>query len=351
MTSSTSPHPWGTGYSLAYKAFERDRVEIRDAATLLPPTLNRGTIEMWFKPDSVITANTHPPDWTYLFTKNLSGNVVGDLGIGFPRGEGRIDFFMQDGTETASTFTSEDVNETFYPRWYHLAATWNTTEGKMRLFLDGKLVDEVDSTIPLAGGTQQIAIGGGNEDLWNSRFESFRGQIDEVRFSAIDRYQTDFDLATAPFEPDQYTIALWHFDEGSGATAADATGNGFTGSLGGFDAEGNPDPASAPEWVDLTLVTGVDDDGAAGPEFTLDQNLPNPFSGETTIRFSAPRSAPVTLQIYNVLGQRIATLADGVVPAGTHTLHIDASAFASGVYFYVLRSGDTRLVQRMMVVR
>ena len=63
---------------LGFLAFERDRVEIRDAATLLPPTLNRGTIEMWFKPDSVITANTHPPDWTYLFAKNLSGNSAGD---------------------------------------------------------------------------------------------------------------------------------------------------------------------------------------------------------------------------------------------------------------------------------
>ncbi|PAP75367.1 lamin tail domain-containing protein [Rubrivirga marina] len=344
-------HPWGTGDALHFLAFERDRVEIRDAATLLPPTLNRGTIEMWFKPDSVLTANTHPPDWTYLFTKNLSGNNAGDLGIGFPRGEGRIDFFMQDGTETVSTFTSEDLNETFYPRWYHLAATWNTTEGKMRLFLDGKLVDEVDSTMPLAGGTQQIAIGGGNEDLWNSRYESFRGTIDEVRFSAVDRYQADFELPTAPFEPDPFTIALWHFDEGSGTVAADATGNGFTGTLGGFDAEGNPDPESAPQWVDIELITDVEHDGEHGPEFSLDQNFPNPFGGETTIRFNAPHTADVQMHMYNVLGQRVATLVDGDVPAGTHTLRLDGSAFASGVYFYVLQTGDVRLVQQMVIVR
>ena len=345
------PHPWGTGYALGFRAFERDRVEIRDAASLLPPTLNRGTIEMWFRPDSLITSNTHPPDWTYLFAKNLSGNNAGDLGIGFPRGEGRIDFFMQDGSTTASTFTSEDTNESFFPRWYHLAATWNTVEGKMRLFLDGVLVDEVDSTIPLEGGTQQIAIGGGNEDLWNSRFESFRGQIDEVRFSAVDRYTTDFELATVPFEPDQFTIALWHFDEGSGTMAADATGNGFTGTLGGFDADGNPDPASVPEWVNIQLVTSVEDGEATGPRFTLDQNYPNPFGGETTIRFNAPRPAVVRLHLYNVLGQRVATLVDGDVEAGSHALQFSGDAFASGVYFYVLETGDVRLVERMVIVR
>ena len=345
------PHPWGTGYALGYKAFERDRVVIADAASLLPPQLNRGTIEMWFKPDSLITSNTHAPDWTYLFTKNVSGNVAGDLGIGFPRGEGRIDFFMQDGTTTSSAFSSEDANESFYPRWYHLAATWNATEGKMRLFIDGKMVDEVDSTMPLIGGTQAIAIGGGNEDLWNSRYESFRGQIDEVRFSAVDRYQTDFELPTEPFTEDPFTIALWHFDEGSGTTAVDATGNGFTGTLGGVDAEGNPDPDSVPQWVDVTLVTGVEDDEVSGPQFTLDQNYPNPVRGETTIRFNAPRASTVHLNVYNVLGQRIATLADGDVEAGTHTLRLDGNAFASGVYFYVLEAEDVRLVQRMVVVR
>ncbi len=345
------PHPWGTGYALAYKAFERDRVEIREAPSLLPPTLAKGTIEMWFRPDSVLTASTHPPDWTYLFTKNLSGNVAGDLGIGFPRGEGRIDFFMQDGETTSSTFTSEDVNGTFYPRWYHLAATWNTEEGMMRLFLDGKLVDEEPSTIPLAGGTQQIAIGGGNEDLWNSRFESFRGQIDEVRFSAIDRYDADFELPTEPFTPDVYTIALWHFDDGEGTTATDASGNGFTGYLGGFDADSNPDPLSAPEWVDLSLVVGVDDDSEVGEQFTLEQNYPNPFGSLTTIRFNVPEASEVQLHVYNVLGQRVATLADGVVEAGSHTLRFDGNAFASGVYFYVLEAQDVSLVKRMVVVR
>ena len=345
------PHPWGTGYALAYRAFERDRVEIREAPTLMPLSLEQGTVEMWFRPDSVITATTHPPDWTYLFTKNLSGNNPGDLGIGFTRGEGRLVFFIQDGESTVNVYSSDDVNETYYPRWYHVAATWNVDKGFMRLFVDGKLVGEEAATLPVAGGNQQMAIGGGNEDLWNSRYESFRGQIDEVRFSVIDRYETDFELPAGPFEVDPYTLALWHLDEGEGETTADASGNGFTGYLGGFDAESNPDPTSAPEWVDLSLVVGVDDDSEVGDQFSLEQNFPNPFGSVTTIQFNVPEPAEVRLHVYNVLGQRVATLADGVVEAGSHTLRFDGNAFASGVYFYVLESGDVSLVKRMMVVR
>ncbi len=344
------PHPWGTGHALGYSWWQRDRVEIRDAPTLLPLRLDQGTIEMWFKPDSVIAATTHPPDWTYLFTKNLSGNNPGDLGLGWTRGEGRLVFFMQDGTNTVNVYSSEDINETYYPRWYHVAVTWNVADS-MRLFVDGKLVGAEKSDIPLLGGNQQIAIGGGNEDLWNTRFESFRGLIDEVRFSVVERYQTDFAVPTAPFAVDQLTLALWHFDEGSGDTAADATGNGFTGKLGGFDANNVADPASAPRWVDIATLVAVDDDSEVPGQFVLEPNFPNPFGQATSIRFGVPQATAVQLHVYNVLGQRVATLLDGSVEAGTHTVRFDGEALASGLYFYVLQSRDVRLVQKMTLLK
>ncbi len=344
------PHPWGTGHALHYSWWERDRVEIRDAPQLLPLRLDQGTIEMWFKPDSVISASTHPPDWTYLFSKNLSGNHPGDLGFGWTRGEGRLVFFMQDGTTTVNVYSSEDINESYYPRWYHIAVTWNVADS-MRMFVDGKLVGADKSEIPLLGGTQQIAIGGGNEDLWNSRFESFRGIIDEVRFSVVDRYQTDFELPTAPFEPDAFTLALWHFDEGAGDVATDVTGNGFSGVLGGFNADGIADPASAPRWVDISTLVSVDGDGELPLAVTLDQNFPNPFGPSTSIRFGLPQAAEVQLHVYNLLGQRVATLLDGTVEAGTHTVDFNGDTLASGVYFYVLQSANVRLVEKMMLVK
>ena len=80
-----------------------------------------------------------------------------------------------------------------------------------------------------------------------SRYETFRGQIDEVRISAIARYTADFTPHTSPQVPDAYTIALYHFDEGSGDITADATGNGFDCVLGDPDTVGQADPS----WVDV----------------------------------------------------------------------------------------------------
>ena len=84
--------------------------------------------------------------------------------------------------------------------------------------------------------------------------------------------------------------------------------------------------------------------------FILDQNYPNPFNSATVIRFSLPTAADVDLAIFNLAGQRVATLADGVRAAGSYTLRWDGRdddgrALASGVYLYRLRTGDEQQVE------
>ncbi|MEK7263575.1 MAG: T9SS type A sorting domain-containing protein, partial [Bacteroidota bacterium] len=72
-------------------------------------------------------------------------------------------------------------------------------------------------------------------------------------------------------------------------------------------------------------------------QFRLDQNYPNPFNPQTTLSFGISNSSLVTLKIYNVLGQEVATLLDNeLMEAGTHGLQFDASRLSSGVYFYRL---------------
>ena len=66
----------------------------------------------------------------------------------------------------------------------------------------------------------------------------------------------------------------------------------------------------------------------------MEQNYPQPFNPTTTIRFALPTDSKVTLKIYNLLGQVVATLADGVVSAGYQSAQWNASNNASGVYFY-----------------
>jgi hypothetical protein len=74
-------------------------------------------------------------------------------------------------------------------------------------------------------------------------------------------------------------------------------------------------------------------------EFALEQNYPNPFNPSTTIQFTVTDNDPVTLKVYNLIGQEVATLVDETLAPGTYTCTFDAAGLASGVYLYRLQSG------------
>jgi hypothetical protein len=85
--------------------------------------------------------------------------------------------------------------------------------------------------------------------------------------------------------------------------------------------------------------------------FALSQNNPNPFSRTTSIQFTLPISGYTTLDIYDVTGRIVATLVDGEVQAGVHSVVWDRKDAASGVYFYRLESGERSLTKKMVVLR
>lgn len=89
------------------------------------------------------------------------------------------------------------------------------------------------------------------------------------------------------------------------------------------------------------LMTGLDAPeapSATPAEFSLMQNFPNPFNPETTIPFSLPVRADVTVKIHDLLGREVATLTQGVMDAGYHTVNFNASDLSSGVYFYTVKA-------------
>ncbi len=85
--------------------------------------------------------------------------------------------------------------------------------------------------------------------------------------------------------------------------------------------------------------------------FTLNQNYPNPFNPTTTISYSLPTTADVRLDIYNVLGQCIATLVNGPQEAGEHSVEWDAGQYASGVYFYRLSTAEAVVSKKMVLLK
>lgn len=96
----------------------------------------------------------------------------------------------------------------------------------------------------------------------------------------------------------------------------------------------------------------VADEGSEAPEqFALRQNYPNPFNPVTTIRFSLVEEGHTRVEIYNVAGQRVATLVDHVMPAGNHEIPWNAAGKASGVYFCRLTQGTRSVINKMVLLR
>jgi hypothetical protein len=85
--------------------------------------------------------------------------------------------------------------------------------------------------------------------------------------------------------------------------------------------------------------------------FSLQQNYPNPFNPTTMIEFGLPERSMVTLKVFNVLGQEIATLVNGFKDAGLYAEEFNAFAMPSGVYFYRLQAGDFVATQRMIILK
>jgi hypothetical protein len=85
--------------------------------------------------------------------------------------------------------------------------------------------------------------------------------------------------------------------------------------------------------------------------YLLEQNYPNPFNPSTTIRYGLPGRAHVTLAVYNTIGQRVVMLVDQEQDGGFHEMRFEGNAFASGVYFYRLQSGDFVQTRKLLLLK
>jgi hypothetical protein len=86
-------------------------------------------------------------------------------------------------------------------------------------------------------------------------------------------------------------------------------------------------------------------------ELALDSNYPNPFGTATTIEYALPEPTHVVLEVFDILGRRIARLVDQERPAGRHRVRLDASDWTSGTYLYRLRAAGETRTGRMTVIR
>jgi hypothetical protein len=127
------------------------------------------------------------------------------------------------------------------------------------------------------------------------------------------------------------------------------------------DIGGNPrpdPPGSVPDigaWespLDSPVVgIHVLDTGNIPKTYSLHQNYPNPFNPTTTVEFSIPKSEFVTLKVYNILGEEVATLVSDRLTAGNYKYDWDARNLASGVYLYKIQAGDYVEAKKMVLMK
>lgn len=120
----------------------------------------------------------------------------------------------------------------------------------------------------------------------------------------------------------------------------------------GIDTAGAGEYSNNPLYTfTTTTATGVKELNGIPEEFALYSNYPNPFNPSTTIKYSLPKSERVSLKVFNMLGQEVATLVNMQQDAGYYTVNFNAGMLSSGVYFYVLKTNSFDSTHKMLLLK
>jgi hypothetical protein len=134
-----------------------------------------------------------------------------------------------------------------------------------------------------------------------------------------------------------------------GGTDVEMTVSGTIASAGGLRHSLESNLATVSITVEPLTNTGTEDELPV--QYALAQNYPNPFNPVTTIAFSIPSSEVVTLRVYDTLGREVATLVDGLMPAGQHEVRFEAGDLPSGMYVYRLETNGFNQSKKLVLLR
>jgi hypothetical protein len=182
------------------------------------------------------------------------------------------------------------------------------------------------------------------------------GDFLSAAFATGDRID-DFDINGTIFQSWTWQYGRGVFRLGNGNLLTNSSHSSHRGvyeidpSTGGIVEQENS--GSEFRFIEIYKVesTGVDGGVETPRGFSLGQNYPNPFNARTSISFSISQNSEVTVEIYNLIGQRVATPFAGQLAAGNHSVTWDAADFASGVYYYKVSAGDYSNIKMMTLLK
>jgi len=189
---------------------------------------------------------------------------------------------------------------------------------------------------------QYTFIANESSSLWDARYQckpAFYAVANVgINYNALDSLVAHADT----LRESEYTAASWSSFTVALASAKTAMAQNYSASLSAADALGNAKNSLTAAIAGLVKnTTGVDERNGTLPKvFALSQNYPNPFNPTTQISYSVPQSGYLSLKVYNLLGEEIATLFEGFQPAGNYVATFDGNRLASGVYLYQLKAAN-----------
>jgi len=282
-------NPTWTGQGLFFHG-DSDYVEVAHRPAL-NPNLDSWTVEVIFKTnmDSLVNQNTNFS--SFLISKN-TGDFINGYGIAFDWQSRNVYSLLDDSIHSlVGGYQPTTFDDTLY---HQVAFTYIRSQNRRTFYFD--YFPKADAFFG-----QLVTINPSNNLLIGKYIQSsvpstsyYWGTIDEIRISNIAR------------DPGQFITAVEQQNGGSNILPSN---------------------------------------------FSLKQNYPNPFNPTTTIQYSIPQHSNVTLKVYDILGNEVATLVNEEKERGIYSVSFDASQLSSGMYLYRLQAGSFIETKKMILVK
>lgn len=237
------------------------------------------------------------------------------------------------------------------PGWYNSGGMHGG--GMMTDSLFFQMMEVYPQNIPNTGNENVFAgyeigvfLPDGQNNMWNGGgcggMMNFNSNVDfNLHFTL--KQISKFNIST-----NQIQAKYWDSQSNSWQEVANTTVNITSGTV-------NFNLSSASNYIILTTdqITGIEDEGNKKlvNNYSLSQNYPNPFNPSTLIKYKLPENGFVSLIVYDLLGDEVATIIKQQQVAGSYTVSFNAENLTSGVYFYQLKSGNFLQVKKMLLLR